>query len=143
MGVNITIEGETRNERRRILDLIDAALKEDGKYAFSGGKWPSDGDASSQSYSLIDKSKIFSDMSVAACMARYDADRERRLILIGEGRVSASMSGIEYYPFAAKDADIDRDPTPIKGAMTWNGQVNIRRDNWRQEFLEWRQSEWE
>ena len=80
---------------------------------------------------------IFSDMSVQACMDRYDQQREKLLALIREGRVSAAMSGIEYYPCPARDLASANDWYVVEVSLTWNGQAHISRPNWRDEYLTW------
>lgn len=56
--------------------------------------------------------------------ARYDAQRAAILDAIGSGRVSASMSGIEYCnkPWADLDLENDSDRAIISAALTWDGE---------------------
>jgi hypothetical protein len=53
----------------------------------------------------------------------YDEKRNRILAAIETGEVSASMSGIEYYPKPWVDLDMNDpfDVSLISSALTWNG----------------------
>ena len=82
-------------------------------------------------------------MSAQACADRYNATRERILENIKESRVSASMSGIDYYPdefskisgrYPVESVEFEHF---VKPRMTWDGEKHIYRPNWRQEYLNW------
>jgi hypothetical protein len=135
MSFQITIDGVARDERRRILGLIGAALKADMRYIYRSGKYPFEGSQSSETYAPIDPAKIYPDMSVEACAARYNAERDSVLASIRDGRVSAIMSGIEHMPEWFEDLGDDME---IETAMTWNGQYHIERPTWRAEYDAWR-----
>lgn len=92
----------------------------------------------SETYARIDPAKIYPDMSVSTCMDRYQEERDGIIANIRAGNVSASMSGIEYYPKDAPDLDPDQDSFVIETALSFNGQVHVDRPDWRQEFLEWK-----
>jgi hypothetical protein len=48
------------------------------------------------------------------------------------------MSGIEYYPCAARDMTLADHAFHIQIALTWNGQVHTERPTWREEFEAWK-----
>lgn len=75
----------------------------------------------------------YDDMSVKACADRFNAKRKAILEHIRKGKVSASMSGIEYYPKDFHDLTVN-DPIVIKVALTWNGTAHIDRPNWLEEY---------
>ena len=84
-----------------------------------------------------DERRRVPDMPVAACMARYDVDRQRVLSLIRDGKVSVSMSGIENYPCPARDLTLPDNEYDVETILTWDGQRHIQRPNWRAEFESW------
>lgn len=62
--------------------------------------------------------------TMAQVAARYDSRREEILAAIRDKRVSASMSGIEYYekPWAELDLSDDIDLLTINTKLTWDGE---------------------
>jgi hypothetical protein len=64
------------------------------------------------------------DRTMAAIAKRYDERRESILESIRQGKVSASMSGIEYYdkPWNELDASNFSDLHSIMAAISWNGE---------------------
>ena len=72
------------------------------------------------------------DMSVQACMERYDAvqDEERK-----SGASASMMDGYHCYPF---DQLAERDPRNLKHIMTWNGTNRIDRPDWLAVYHQWR-----
>jgi hypothetical protein len=135
--ITITVADLPGRERNRLLDLLDDVIDLDGEYVCFRRETPSGGPAVIH-YRTIDPEKIFADMSVAACMARYDATRNRILCHIRAGDISASMSGIEYYPCAAIDLNLAENEYDIKTSLTWNGEKRIYRPTWRKEFTAWK-----
>lgn len=79
---------------------------------------------------------VYKDMSVDACAKRFNESRRRILESITAGRVSASMSGIEYYIDDFENLG-DRDEHAKEMALTWNGQKHIHRPNWKREYDDW------
>lgn len=75
------------------------------------------------------------DMTVSACAERYNKRRHEILELIRGGKISASLSCIEYYP--ADFSELGNDLIAIKNAMTWNGSEYIDRPDWREEYEDW------
>lgn len=137
MTFTITIDGSDRNERRRLLDLIRGALDADGKYVCSRGVYPLEGSISFECFRAIDPAKIYSNMSVSACVARFIAARDRIRENIRAGRISASMSGIEHYWCPVMDLD-SKDLDALETLMRWNGETRIDRPDWLAEFKAWK-----
>lgn len=75
------------------------------------------------------------DMSIESCAKRYEKKRRAILSAIDSGLVSASMSGIEYYP-SDRFREL-HDDTVIRVNLTWDGENHIDRPNWKSEFLEY------
>ncbi|MGJ8624628.1 MAG: hypothetical protein ACSHW1_17940 [Yoonia sp.] len=75
-----------------------------------------------------DESQIFRDMTYEECRRRYTESRERILASIRAGGVSASMSGIEYYPVDWDDCEPSQFEMYLKSAMTWNGLFHFNID---------------
>ena len=61
---------------------------------------------------------------MAEIATRYESSRNAILMAIREGRVSASMSGIEYCdkPWGELDMSDDGDMQTISTALTWDGE---------------------
>lgn len=106
-------------------DIISATLKDGGRIAVTAVNHV-------DPPSKAEESKMYTDMSYDACRARYEEYRRGILESIRAGRVSASMSGIEYYhkPWDALSPDSPADVETLKVAMMWNGVRHIASD-WR------------
>ena len=138
--LEIVVYGATRNERIRIIDLLRETLILDDVYKSAGGNYPLEGGVSTEKFSKINTDNIYKDMTVSACMGRYDLSRDRIIDLIKQGSVSASMSGIENYPYPSIDLEIARDLHSIKNILTWNGETHLVRLSWEDDFNKWRKT---
>ena len=136
--LKIIVQGLDRDERNRIIRLIRDVMKNDN-YSNAGGNSPMEGDVSSIHFLPYDKSKEFDDMSIKACLNRYDNSRNKILKAIEDRRTSASMSGIENYRKPSNEItieDIILDPF-ILPHFTWNGYKHIERPKLFEEFVKW------
>ena len=93
--LRIIVHGADRDERRRILGLINAAIRADNRYHSTGGASPVAGGKSWEQYCAINPKLDVNDMSVQACMERYEARRtEDRL----SGLSPSMRGGYDAFP---------------------------------------------
>ena len=130
--ITMTISGAASDEKWGTLNDVSKLLLE--KFTIVVAETPSEGPFTVR-FAPVKVDGFFSDMSVAACMARYTAFRARIHAAISHGYVSASMSGIEFYPCEAKS--LGDHPDMLKIAMTWNGAHHIDRPNFMAEYAAW------
>ena len=74
------------------------------------------------------ESEMYVDMTYETCRNRYEKSRNRILKAISTGKVSTSMSSIEYYHYAWDETPPKHWKDYLYNPLSWNGVTHLKVD---------------